>query len=391
MSAALATLNNRRLMSAAVWLPQWGAWHADATLDEETTLTGAVTLRIADATYVGTILSGGAWHGRSLYRIVGGRGGWGNTIRREGYANDALVKASTVLRDAAALAGESLDETTLPTTRLAAAYTRKASMASDVLNLVAPRGWYVGEDGVTRIGRRATVTYTAPAPRISRDPARGQAVLAADAIATLVPGAVVDGLEVVDVLHESGKDGLRTTLWGQAQFSRRLEAMRTLVRQLDPQAAFRAPVEYRVVSLSGKRLNVQPVRASSGMPDLERVPMWPGVPGFRGEPALGSRCFVAFIEADPARPFVCGFEEPDGNGFEPDALVAECGDISLGDTSAAALAKASPITTLNTAIGTFATAVGTAVGGSVVAAATALNTAISIANPATPTSKVKGT
>jgi hypothetical protein len=71
------------------------------------------------------------------------------------------------------------------------------------------------------------------------------------------------------------------------------------------------------VTQEGERLNLQPVRVSLGMPDLLRVPVRPGVAGARADVALGSTVLVSFVNADPARPVVVGFEAPDGQGFAP--------------------------------------------------------------------------
>jgi hypothetical protein len=43
----------------------------------------------------------------------------------------------------------------------------------------------------------------------------------------------------------------------------------------------------------------------------------PGVSGCRSDVALGSRVLVVFVDSDPARPQVIGFEDADGEGFTP--------------------------------------------------------------------------
>jgi hypothetical protein len=319
-----ATLEGRRVTHARAHLPAWGVWWAEASLDEEAALTGRVSLKIADLTLSGTIISGGIGpKGRASYRLAGGAGSWGRSIPAKSYANDAGLKASTVLADAATACGEALDAATLPATRLGPAFVREAAPAARVLEQVAPAGWYVGEDGTTRIGRRAAVTLATPASIASIDRAVGTVALAADSIATIIPGITVEGLEAVDVLHELAPGtALRSTLWaaGIASTTRRLSGMRRILEQLDPRRRYRGIYEYRIVTQEGERVNLQPIRVSIGMPDLSRVPVRPGVSGARADLALGSRVLVGFIEADPARPVVLAFEDAEGDGFSPTIL-----------------------------------------------------------------------
>ena len=305
----MTTLNGHRATSARVNIPAWGCWYAEVALDGEHTLSGSVTLKMADLTLVGTVLSGGPQKGRSNYRIVAGAGGWGRDLPKLSYASDASVKVSTVLGDAAASVGENL-AAVASTARLGPGWARQAGPANTLLNLIAPRAWYVDEAGVTRLGARAAGALVGTAARITPvDLARGKVVLAAEKIATILPGLVVDGLTAVDVLHEVSADGgLRSTVWG-SQAPSTLDALSALIRQLDPDRDFRGVTEYRIGTLSGDRLNLQPVRVSSGMPDLKRVPVWPGLPGCSQTPPTGSRCLVGFIDSDPGRPYVAAFED----------------------------------------------------------------------------------
>lgn len=336
-----ASLNGILATSARVFLPAWGAWWVEIDLDGEHTLTGACTVVVADLTLVGTILSGGPENGRSHFRVVGGKGGWGQTISAKSYANDAGVKASTVLLDAADACGETILASTLPTTRPGPAWVRPADRASRVLELLAPHGWYVGEDGVTRIGARPAGTLPAGVTHGPADLARGTVTLASESIATILPGLVVDGLTAVDVLHEVSSDGLRSTVWGaRGASSRTLQAFGAILEALDPDRKFRGQAEYRVTSRSGDRVALEPVRVSTGMPNLARVVARPGLPGCKGGAAIGSRVLVAFADSSPARPYVCGYEDADGAGFVPTTLVLDASSsIKLGDGATKGVAR----------------------------------------------------
>lgn len=319
--SVVATLNGARLVTGRLYLPAWGIPWAEANLDEEITMMGPAALVMADLTFIGTIMSGGKGPtGRSSYCLAGGAGGWGNEIAARGYANDAGVKASTVLTDAAIACGEILDPLTLPSTRLGPAWTREAAPASRSLESIAPAEWYVGIDGITRIGRRLPIPHAIPTAITSIDRARGLLTLATEAILTLQPGAIVEGLQAVDVLHEVSTGAkLRTTIWGAgiASTTRRLAAWRRILEALDPDRRFAGVYEYRIVSQDGERLNLQPIRVSIGMPELQRVPVSPGIAGARANHLIGARVLVAFIDASQARPVVIGFEDAEGAGFVP--------------------------------------------------------------------------
>ena len=325
MTTAAATLNGKHVTDARLTIPAWGVSYHDVAVDGEVTLSGKVTLVVADLTISCTVLSGGAAAGRSYFRLVAGGGGWGKTLPKKSYANDAGVKLATVLGDAAAAAGETFDLSTVDASvRLGPAFARPEGPACRILEIVAPNAWYVGEDGKTRLGRRAPSTLSAKTPRTSQiDLARGTVTLASETLANVLPGLVVDGLEAVDVEHEvSSAGGLRSKIWGRRGTgnSRRLAAWRAIAEQMDPDRQFRSVYEYRVVTQEGERLNLQPIRVSTGMPDLRRVFVRPGLPGCKATHLPGARVLVGFVDADAARPVVLGFEDAEGSGFLPVAL-----------------------------------------------------------------------
>lgn len=321
MSGVNATLNGLLVTDARVSIPAWGCWYADASVDGEKPLAGRVELKVSDLTLSGTILSGGpTGNGRSHFRIVSGAGGWGKELPKKSYANDAEVKLRTILVDAAREAGETLDITTVPATRVGSHFARPEGAASRSLELYASSSWYVGEDGITRLGQRSASTLPAGVTHAAPDLARGMVTLASDSIAKILPGVVVDGLTAVDVEHTiSASGGLRSTVWGArgAGSSRMLSAFKKMIDALYPQLAIAGVWEYRVVTQSGKRLNLQPVRVSTGMPDLERVMIRPGIAGVDVMVKPGARVLVTFLDGEPGRPAVVNFEEAEGGGFLP--------------------------------------------------------------------------
>jgi hypothetical protein len=311
----MTTLNGITVTRAEVFLSAWGVPWADVELDEPAELSGDVVLEFTGLTLVGTIASGGPYQGRARYRVAGGKGRWGSTVKRKAYANDAGVKASLVVRDAAGECGETLTGP-LPTHAVGPHFTRPDGAASDVLNLVTPRAWYVSEDGLTRIGARPQTDYSGPAEVMRIDDAKRVVELSTDDLTGLRPGASVNGLRAVDVVIRQTPKRLRVYLYG-GQRNRLTSALERLVLSLFPDIAYRGAYEFRVVNQEGDRLNLQPTRVSLGLPDLPRVPMRPGLAGARNNVQLGSLVVVQFLNADPARPIVTGFDAPDSAGWRP--------------------------------------------------------------------------
>jgi hypothetical protein len=293
-------------------------------LADDATLSGSVALAFAGSSFAMTVVSGGAANGRASYNVVCGRGGWGSELPAKAYLDDAGVKVSTIASDAASAAGEVLG--TLPPTRLGPHFARAVGPASRVLHEVAPRAWYIDEAGVTQFGARATTTYSGNAARSHVDPGAGVIELATEDVTGLVPGVQVDGsLPATDVEYILDDKRLTVRIYSGPRSSRRLDAYRRIFDALDPRRLYRGAFEFRVVTQSGDRLNLQAVRASSGLPDLERVPIAPGMAGLRADVALGSIVKVAFADADPSRPFIFAFAPPDEPGWMP--LFLELGEV----------------------------------------------------------------
>lgn len=320
MTTATATLEGVPVTRCRVQVPAWGLWWADVELAEPEALAGAVTLAIADVELEGAIVSGGPADGRAGYRLVAGAGGWGRELPARGYADDAGVKIASVVRDAAAAAGEAVEGA--PTTRTGPHYVRAAGPASAVLNALAPRAWYAGLDGVVRFGARPAAVYAGSAVLVDRSPAAGCYVFAADELAGLEPGAQADAdaLPAVDAEYELEGARLTARLYTGPRTSVIPDALALLLEALDPRRRYRGTYEFRVVTQTGNRLNLQPVRASSGLSDLLRVPVRLA-PGLRAEHALGSLVLVTFVDADPSRPVVIAGDDADAPGWAPTGLV----------------------------------------------------------------------
>jgi hypothetical protein len=313
---SLATLNEANVTRMRLSVPAWGRWWADVDLAEPVALKGAAALVAAGQVMAGTIISGGAVNGRAAYRVVAGAGGWAKALPSKAYQDDGGVRLRTVLGDAAREVGETLAD--VPADLLGPHFARPAAPAYELLNLLAPQNWYTDFAGVTHIGRRPTTEYTGNAPRVRVDPLMPVVDLAIDSLAGLVPGVTVDGsAPAADVEFNLTPERLTASVYASATgLPGRLEAWAELLAGLDPRARYRTTYEYRVVTQDGARLNLQPVRVSSGMSDLADVPVRLA-PGIEADFTLGSLVLVAFADADPSRPQVISGDASGSPGWMP--------------------------------------------------------------------------
>lgn len=125
--------------------------------------------------------------------------------------------------------------------------------------------------------------------------------------------------------------------------SRLFEALRALLPALLPREPYLGPREYRVVrmrpsasSAEQTRVELQIVRAASGMPDQLMVPAWPGVAGAHAEAAPGARVLVQFVDGDPGRPYVCAWSTRDDPAWRPATLTLDAADaVKVGPSATA--------------------------------------------------------
>lgn len=314
---ASVEINGHAASTALVSIPGVGLWYAGVDLAEAVALAGAVTLQVLDISFAGFVVAGGVVDGRARYRIVAGAGGWGRELAPRAYANDAGITVAKLVADAAAEAGEPAP-VNVPTRTLGPHFNRPALPASFLLNHLAPRAWFAGLDGVVTFGDRPTLPASS-LPVVERNPAgRCVTVALTDSAAGLLPGVATEYGTASDVEIDLGADGLRARLYAAPNaLSRRAQAFARLLAAHDPGARFRGVHEYRVVTQSGERLNLQPVRSRASLPDLARVPVRAGVPGVKALHSPGSQVLVAFLDGDPSRPVVVGFDAPDQPGWMP--------------------------------------------------------------------------
>jgi hypothetical protein len=175
-----------------------------------------------------------------------------------------------------------------------------------------------------RFGARSALPATGLVT-VDRNPAaRSVTYAAVDSFAGLLPGLQTEYGTAADVELSVGPEGARARAYAALEGGNaRAQLWAAMLDAIDPGRAFRGVFEYRIVTQSGERLNLQPVRSRANLPDLARVPVRAGVPGVRATHKPGAQVLVAFIDGDPTRPAVVGFDAPDQPGWMP--IVLELG------------------------------------------------------------------
>jgi len=350
------TVNGFTCTRARVTVGNVGPWTAELHLPSATELASPATLRIGTLTMVGAIVENGVYAEQRMLRIVGGTGGWSRTIPRWSVHNDAGVKASLVAQQAASDAGETLGSFEVTPERLGPDYTRETGRpASRTLeNVIGDRAWWVDFEGVTHVGERATTALqTGSYTVLDYEPAERTATLIADDPRTITVGAVLaDGIDTPRVIREmeitaNGDEPLRFHVWlgGAASGAGRLAALLKSVVQQSTGLRLLGVYRYRVIQQEADdRIHAQPVDQALGLPELHRIPIWPGTSGTKMRLVPGANVLVSFIDGSRAHPIVVGHEPSNGSGFVPASLV-------IGGLEGPAAARVGDA--VNMALGTF--------------------------------------
>jgi hypothetical protein len=309
------TLDLGGLLATSVRLvtPWSGARWAEVDVDLESAEApapaGRSVLRIGLESFVVRIDPRGTHKkgAKATVRVIAGGGGWDAPVRRQHFQSDAGVLVASVLAATAAEVGE----TVLPglAGRLGTSYVRTAGPASRVL---AGRDWYVNAAGVTVVASWPELPAVADLEVLDWDPITRAATIAADAV--ISPGLVLTdarfGRQVVrDVEQTFDAKGSRAHAWCATDPRSKLAGtFAHAVREVAGVSHLRN-YRYRVATMSGTtRANLQATDPAAGAPDLFPVPLSYGLPGATFVHAPGQEATVGFVDGDPSRPVVLGYE-----------------------------------------------------------------------------------
>lgn len=303
--------------------PVNGVWHVLVKLvTEGSGVTGKCVLRTGSQDWVGTIDPefSGAWGGSYTLRLVGGAHGWCQPISAKGYHSDAGVKARTVAADAASACGETLAAFD-PTHTVGLDYARPSGEASPgtasatLESVVGSAIWWVGRDGKTRVGTRASGKV---AQVLDWLPSSKTATIDGEDLTLVHPGYTITDERIggtqtireVEVRLEGATVRVYAWCGGLDAKAARLPRLLAALVQHVAEGPLWGSYRYRVVSQnSDGRLNLQAVNKASGVPDLLPLTPWPGIPGATFEITEGSEVLVEFEGGNRGKPFVSKFDQ----------------------------------------------------------------------------------
>jgi hypothetical protein len=213
-----AQANERRVYELTLTIPSRGLWTADAKLDTGDAFTAtSVTLTLAGLSMVGAVYRTGSYSGVTWLRLVGGAGGWHQTIEKDFYQNPFGLQLAPIATDAARLVGETVQVSTNP--NIGTFYVRQRGPAVRVLNHLAT-SWYPLPSGVTFIGARTTPRITSRFDVLPEGTNLGQGsvTIATDFPEQWTPGCLFSSNTLSErqasiVTHRLTSDRLRTEVW----------------------------------------------------------------------------------------------------------------------------------------------------------------------------------
>jgi hypothetical protein len=335
----VSTLGAAKIHKLALDVPLYGAWRADVVLEQGAVPSGKVTLTAGDLSLAGTVLRADVDAPSKPHAVVVGGLGWETTVATPpSYQSDAGVKLSSVLKDLAARANETIEQPADVVLGSHYAYVAarptEAIHLRDVLAALHQAGhvgpWRVDSDGVTRFGMRAGVAVPAAtrATEMRKNSAVGLLVEGIDAPAAFMPGNTLGGKTVRRLVVNETAGSLTVELYVDAP-SIKTSALRW-VAEAFPALIYGHPRTYRVFAVRGdKRLDLEPPPDAKHLPELPAVEQW-ALGGALVTPKIGAEVAVFFLDANPSRPRAIAFapSTPDEVAIDADAITLAGGDIT---------------------------------------------------------------
>lgn len=386
MTTPFAHIDGHAILEVVVVVPNIGPWYATLAFEGAPDVSGSVVLHVGSLELHGVIdvRADGVFGEQRRCRVVGGNGAWGTVLSARHYHSDSGVSARSIAEDAAREAGETLGSFTVDATQVGIDYVRQSGLASRVLeDVIGGAPWWVGFDGRTNVGARATSTPDLNTYEVlEHDPRFKLIELGVDDLSAITIGAtlsrapLVAPVQVNEIEINVAVDRTRMRVWYGAVAagdtaldatpslsarSRIAQSLADIARRSTDSKLF-GRYRYRVVRMSGDRVELQAVISRVGLPDTLPVSMRPGVAGAWASLVGGSIVLVEFIEGDRTLPVISAFAARGDAGDAPEELdLSVVSTLRLGDSSATdavALAPSidSQLDDINAALDAFAAA-----------------------------------
>ncbi len=311
----MSTVGSQTAQRSVIYVPEWGGWHSDLTLDSGTPPTGDVVLTSGTLVLHGRVQRSG-FDAPDKPRVVifGGLGWQGLITSPISFQSDAGVRLSTVLSTLSKGAGQPIEQPRDTTIGVyfecVASRPGEPARWADVLAELVRDGycppWRVDPDGVTRFGPRAQKEVSSRATVLHVDAGVGFTTYGIDDPVEFLPGNTVGGVPIArSVIREtSGKFEVDVyTKEPQAVPAIREQIRRIVAECMAAQDIVRT---YVVASVkSDGRLDLVPPTDAPHLPEMQNVEPWT-LGGTKYEAAAGEEVIVIKRDNKSTRPIVLG-------------------------------------------------------------------------------------
>jgi len=308
------TVNDLVCIAGEIVEQRSGAWTARVEVDDEdNAISGDATIVVGSETFAGTVVRGEVPEGRGRWigHVVGGKGGLDLEIEAKYYFSASL---RTIVSDALAAAGESLDQAGTETASLATLMSRwmrirgKCRLALTQVAKEIGGFWRVTRGGQVVV--RKAETWEAvdfDYESIDSDPSDGTLELAPDEVPGARPGVTVGGHKIGAVTTRWSGAGVRQLLSIDADDGRARGAGGIFAEAI--KKASESAINYsqwypaKVVQQDADgTVHLLPDDARVRGTGLTHVPILHGIPGLTVRVALGTYVRLFFQDGDPKRP-----------------------------------------------------------------------------------------
>jgi hypothetical protein len=300
------------IVGAEVTMQTQGPWFADVEIDlpeDSTVPDGPFTFAIEGVEFRGTVkpARSGQHAGRTHLRVIGGAGGLETMLGPRNYAA-GVTRYRTLVADVLRDSGEVLSEesdTTILDTQLSGWHRTECSgrQALDQITAKAGCSWRVLRDGTVWIGNDGWPDTTPSG--VVLDVHHGEGiVLSAPDQPDAVPGQVVEGHRIVQVVHRLDARGLRTEHHANSMRLVRDKLLEPAMVAIDYSRRYPCKV---VSQNANGTLQVMPDDDKIRGSGLDHCEIYVGLPGTKLKVPNGAECLVAFKAGDPSRAYVDGW------------------------------------------------------------------------------------
>lgn len=305
-----ATVAGHPVVAGSLMIPLVGLWTADLHLATDQTFTGPVTVVIGNLTLQGAVYRSEPFAGQTRARLVGGFGGWRQTVSAQGYGSSSGVQLSTVIKDVTSTVGETY---TITDKSIGPAFSRLEGPASDVLWQLVALGlapsWHIAPSGSTVLDAWPTTVVGTPFTVVDQKPDEGLVIIATEDYASWLPGCtftdpnLVGTLTCGGVTHVFTNDGhyrleVLTTTSAEDRLAASINAI--IDRKLAPTRFF-GRYSYTISAPTEETIDASPNDKTLGLPELQKVPLSSDSIASYLPPA-GGECHIMFVDGNSTKP-----------------------------------------------------------------------------------------